>query len=66
MCSLVHSVQMLLKACLFLRSLCLLLWLVSLVNGSSGVVPELGKIDDLASLVNLFIGTTNGGNVFPG
>ena len=65
-CSLVHSVQMLLKACLFLRSLCLLLWLVSLVNGSSGAVPELGKIDDLASLVNLFIGTTNGGNVFPG
>ena len=25
-----------------------------------------GQIDDPASLVNLFIGTTNGGNVFPG
>jgi hypothetical protein len=36
----------------------------AVTNSTAGSVP--GRIDDPASLVNLFIGTTNGGNVFPG
>jgi putative alpha-1,2-mannosidase len=41
--------------------LCNTVFQVTLVSASEGQ-----PISDLASLVNLFIGTTNGGHVFPG